>query len=459
MLPTDAALPQLALALDARAMGEVFAAELAQWQVQRCEIDRIKYRPGRSCTVAYRLQLHDARHGHTIEQRVAARFCSGGDAARRLHLAQDRAATASAAGPVLTHRAALDMLAHWWPNDFKLDAPRLLHDADALRRQSLDEVVAALSGGRGRLIDQRTTIVQAVPELRVCARVELRFQTEPGGATRTQVLYAKADLERDGARAHAIMRALADSAAQAGGRLRTPRPLLWQPSTGLHWQLALPGRVLDDVESPIGVATSASVGHQLAALHATPVPALGEADAEPLQARLARSCELLERVEPGWRHVVQRLSRRLGHGAQALAAQPAVTLHGDLHARNILVSESGLAFIDLDSAWRGPAVLELGGWVADLLYRAVLDGLPSVRMAAAVRAFVSAYAQSSGQPVDAEQLALSTAYDLLCKRACRCVANLKPGRFEAVPQLLALADRIAGGGSVDAVLMKSLEAA
>ena len=56
-------------------------------------------------------------------------------------------------------------------------------------------------------------------------------------------------------------------------------------------------------------------------------------------------------------------------------------------------------------------------------------------------------------------MAWSTAHDLLCKRAYRCVANLKPGRFEAVPHLLALADAIAGAGSVEAVLTPSLEAA
>jgi hypothetical protein len=61
--------------------------------------------------------------------------------------------------------------------------------------------------------------------------------------------------------------------------------------------------------------------------------------------------------------------------------------------------------------------------------------------------------------VDASLLAWSTAYNLLCQRAYRCVANLKPGRFEAVPALLALADSIASAGTVDAAMSSELEPA
>lgn len=456
-LPHDPALPKLAQALDPHAMMQVFGAVLDGLQVQACEVDRVKYRPGRNCTVAYRLRLFDAQQDRAFEQRVAARFCSGGDSARRYRNALGRSTAASAAGPALIHVPALDMLAHWWPNDAKLDALQLLHDGAALRRRCLGEVVAALTGGRGLLVDHQMTVAQAVPELRVCARVELRLQREPGAAVSSHTLYAKADLERSGAATHAVMLALSESPAQAGGRLRTPQPLLWQQAAGLHWQLGVPGRPLQDMDPQIGAAASARVGARLAALHATPVRAAQVISTATLRAQVCQAAELLASVEPAWSPRLARLAQRLDAGAGALASQPMVTLHGDLHPRNILVDGQEYAFIDLDGVHAGPAAIELGGWVADTLYRALLDGEPAQRVAPSWRAFLAAYAEASNQTLDPSLLAWSTAYHLLCRRTYRCVANLKPGRFEAVPALLALANAIADAGSVDAACPRALE--
>jgi hypothetical protein len=461
-LPADPMLPQLAQALDPLTMAQVFGAELGGLTVQGCEIDSVKYRPRRNGSVLYRLLLRDERRGAqrgAFEQRIAVRVCSGGDSAQRHRKACARRTAPSAAGPALSHWPALDMVAHWLPNDAKLDALALLCDDDALRRRSLGEVVSALTGGRGRLVDHRTRIVQVVPELRVCARVELYLQDEAGAPATQHTLYAKADIERSGAATHAVMRALRSSAAQADRRLCTPEPLLWQVSTGLHWQLAEPGVALQDAAPLIGVAASARVGAQLAALHATAAPTPHTLDIDTLRAQTRRAAELLTLVEPAWQPLIARLVQRLETGAAALAREGAVTLHGDLHPRNILVDGARLAFIDLDSVHAGPAVIELGGWVADMLYRAVLDGMPLQRTAPSWRAFLAAHAEASGHAADESLLAWSAAHHLLCKRAYRGVANLKPGRFEAIPTLLALADAIAGPGSVDAALTLDLEPA
>ena len=59
--PRDHAIPHLAKALDAATMQWIFQstlfadhspANMAAWEVRRCEIEWIKYRPGKNCTVA-----------------------------------------------------------------------------------------------------------------------------------------------------------------------------------------------------------------------------------------------------------------------------------------------------------------------------------------------------------------------------------------------------------------------
>lgn len=451
--PADPGLPHLARALDGAAMGSVLSGLLAGPTLLSCEVDSVKYRPQRNCSISYRLRLLD-RDGRRFEQLVAARVCSGGDSLRRYQQALARGALRSAAGPSLSHLAALDMVAFWLPNDARLSATALLFDDDAMRRQVLPDVVASLTAGRGVLLAHKTTLIQFVPELRLCARVDLQLLS--GKAT----VYAKADLERSGASALAAMQALYDSPARAQGRLAMARPLLWQAKTGLLWQTAAAGRVLQDVDAEVPPHVAWAVATQLAAVHETPLRGLLTLGTDTLAQQVHDSAALLARVEPAWQARLQGLVAWLQAGASALAGEPHVTLHGDLHLNNILADGSRLTLIDFDSMRSGPAAIELGGWVADMLYRCVLRGSDPRRAAPSCRAFLAAYAQGAGQaPVADALLAWSVVHALLCKRAYRCVVKLKPGRFAAVPALLAMAEAIAQRGSVDAVLAQMPETA
>ena len=92
--------------------------------------------------------------------------------------------------------------------------------------------------------------------------------------------------------------------------------------------------------------------------------------------------------------------------------------------------------------------------------RSVLQGADTRCAAPACRAFFAAYTQAAGQPpLLGPLLAWSTVHALLCKRAYRGVANLKPGRFAAVPALLTLAEAIARRGTLEGVLAPMPEAA
>ncbi len=458
-LPHDGALPQLAQALDPVAMAGVFAPSLGGLRIVGCEVDRVKYRPQRNCSVAYRLTLCDTLGNPSFEQRVAARFYSDGDTERRFRAASQHPQVSSPAGPTTTHSSALDMLAYWLPNDAKLSTLQLLHNQDAIRQQCLEPVVAALTDGQGRLVDHEMQLAQVVPERRVCARVALRLQKEWGAGVSTQVVYAKADIDQVGATTHAVMQALSASPMQQQGKLHTAQSLLWQPSVGIHWQLGVKGAPLPTVDPMIGVAQSARVGARLAALHATATPASRRIEPQALQKQVQDTVALLAKVEPSWQPRLTRLTRCLETGMASLAHEPWVTLHGDLHPNNVLAGDTQLTFIDFDSVRVGPAVLELGAWIGDALYRAVINKATPQSGAPAWRAFLAAYVRASGRTPDPSLLAWSAAHHLLCKRAHRCVSNLKPGRFESVPQLLSLAEAIALARGFGGLPMPDKEAA
>lgn len=441
VLPQDPALPQLATALDAACMAQAFAGLLqapGRSTLQQCRIERIKYRPGRNLAVSYLLDLQDDVGPYT--QRVAARFCSGGASERRHASALQRPVQATRGGPALSHLAALDMAAHWWPNDAKLAAGVVLADDHALRARWLPPVLQAAGGGR--CVDHRVTLVQVVPEHRVTARLALDRQDDGGQPQPALAVYAKADAEGRGAVTQAVMQSLWHSPARRAGRLLVPQPLLWQPGSGLQWQLAVPGRPLLDAWPQPGPDQAAAVGALVASLHATPAPAAPLQTLHALRQRLQLVLVLLCQVQPALQPRLLRLADLLAQGLDAAAAGPISTLHGDLHPRNLLVDGERLTLIDLDSAHRGPALLELGAWLADALYRAQLDGHDATATAAACQAFLAGHRAGGGAAFAARHVAWATAWQLLCQRIWRCVVNLKPGRYALLPGLLAAAQAL-----------------
>lgn len=450
-LPQDRALPQLTRALDVYTMAEVFADELRVHgvQLESCNIERVKYRPNRNCTLSYLLRLRDGATDSLLEQRVAARLCSDGDSVRRVARASAMPLQPSIAGPALRLLPALDMLTWWWPNDAKLTAPHLLADARALRELVLPELVVVLSEGCGKLVDHEVAIVQYVPEQRLTARVDLHWQAD--GKQVGQRVYAKSSREPDGATAHAILHALQASPAWRAGCLRTPRALLWQPDFELRWQLGLPGRALLDLPPAEAARLSTQLGAQLAALHATQVDSPCELTRATLCKRLVQVTEVLGEALPVSRATLVQLAQDLTDGLRWFDGAALVTLHGDLHPRNVLADDGKLALIDLDDLHRGPALLELGAWMAEGMYRATLEGAEPTRDQGSWKSLLEGYADAGGSRPLPQALAWSCAWNLLCQRAWRCVVNLKPGRFAIAPRLIALAADIAQKQSLEVV--------
>jgi len=449
-LPQDPALPHLALALDAQAVASHLAQELHPHgrTVEACQVERVKYRPRRNCTLLYRLRVRDAE-GAAFDQLMAARLCAPGEAALRAARAAAASLVPSAAGPALRLLPDLGLLSWWWPNDPRLAAPRVLSDAQALQHAVLPEVAAALGAGRagteiGTFTGTRTgavtgtvTVAQYVPEQRLTAAVDLHWAR--GSRQAPQRVYAKCSREPGSEAAHQLLQRLNESPACRAGRLHLPRALLWQAASGLHWQSALPGLAWQDLPAGRARALAPALGAQLAALHATPMTLPRHLTPPVLRERLQEVVALLATALPASRPALQAAARALEAGLVHAERAPLATLHGDLHSRNILVDGDAPGFIDLDGLRTGPALLELGAWVADLQYRALLERRAPLADAAVWQGLLEGHAGAGGARPSPAALAWATAWNLLTQRAWRCVVNLKPGRFAIAPRLVELA--------------------
>ena len=407
---TDTALPGLAAALDCEAMRGALAGALGcrADAIAECAIERVKYRPGRSALVLYRVAAGEA--GPSRETLVYATVYPAGTTLRV------------------------------FPDDRKLPGLRLLGDAGRLRGTLLPEVVRSRWGAV--LEPQRCTVsrVSYFPEHAYTARVDVGL-----GEGRDWALYAKTQFTARGARTFAALQRLWQTRASREAHLRHARPVLYQKTVSTLWQEGLSGSTLEALatQGRLDPMLALRVGEAVAALH-------GVADIDALESRDTRTCVARLHEVPGvLGAVLPELAARVRNVVERLEScapqdeAAAVTLHGDLHLNNILVDSGGVGLVDLDDLCRGPAELELGSFVAALLYRALLHG-ERADADEAVAPFLEGYQAGARRPISAPHVRWHAAAALIHERAWRCLTSLKPGRLELVQELVGLAEALAG---------------
>jgi hypothetical protein len=446
-IPHDAALPSLATALDARRMRNVLAMRFRALadappglRIEDCRIERVKYKPGRSCLVCYALDLRDEASDRRYEQVLCGRVYPANESASRYTKAAREPLAAASIGTALVHLPALDMVLWAFPNERKLASLARLTDPAHLRHDTLPALVAALHGPGWRIEQSAHALVHYVPEHTCTVRVDLDLRRADGQARRAAV-YGKAYYDDAGRVVGDAMRRLWQSRAVQSGALGIARPLAYDEHDRVLWQEGLEGETLDrrhpgdDAPAP----TLRRVAGALAALHATPLPGLP----------LARASDVLDDVRARADAIACACPHVLGHLRDVVAMlastlpddAPPATLHGDLHPKNVYLIRDGVWLIDLDNLHRGAPEQDLASWTACMLYRARLRGEPAGAAHAAARALVQAWEAARGAPVDAHALAWHTAAALIGERAHRLVTRLKPGRREILDDHVELARR------------------
>ena len=383
---TDAALPELEAALDAERMRPrvAHASGRAPQEVAGCAIERVKYRPGRSALVLYRLSLGE----NMPEALVYATVYPAGIALRA------------------------------FPDDRKLPGLRLLADPARLRAELLPW-------------DCTLARVSYFPEHAYTARV-----TVNRGGGREWTLYAKTQSTARGEHTFALLQDLHKK------NLHCARPLLYHAASATLVQEAVPGSTAESlaVQGRLCGALAASVGASVAALHGTQLDGLARIDAPAGLTRLHDVVRVLGAVMPQAaaqaRKVVGQLEKRLP------PASPPSTLHGDLHLNNILVDSGRVALVDLDDLCLGPAEAELGSFVAALAYRATLHGERGMHQATIER-FLAGYAEHASRAIFMDHVAWYAAAALIHERAWRCLTSLKPGRLALIDELIGEASELA----------------
>ena len=448
LVPTDAALPFLAVALDAQTMRGVFEQHLRTRQgndiaVIACEIERVKYRPRRNCIFAYKLKLRDAAGER--EQRLCGGLYAPDDAVARYEKALLQASVATVDFAPVTFMRPLNMVLWAFPNERKLTALPLISDATQLREHSLPEVVQARWGEGWEIVEFSSHISNYFPEHTCCVSVAMTLRNSRSGLQRSWEIIGKTRYDDGGAQTYRHMTALWDKPST---EVAYARPIAYQREPRLLWQERVPGVTLHSllVSAVAGHGLLFRVARAIAALHSTAMAHASRITLQDLIERLTAAKKIITAAHPDSAAALHHAVGVLIENADGLNPHCEGTWHGDLHSKNILVSPAQIYFIDMDRVASGPPLAELGSFLAEIISRGCLDGEQLQALQPTLIGVVAAYRECVTWPAPESDVAWFTASALIHERALRCVTSLKPGRINFVGDLVAVAAQIAEAG-------------
>lgn len=384
-LADDPFLPQRDLVLDDHFMAGALGSALDR-QIDRCTRVRTKYRVGQSLRVTL-----DVRSG-SVQQLFSLRCFP-------------EASPQLAAGPGPGGFELAGLGAHVWafPADRKLKQISTFWKDPARRMAALGQPCDALE------------IVSYAPEKCVTIRC---------GSPERPIGFAK--LYGPDAYRYSVVKYDALSSALGEQGIDAPRPV--RSDDHLHMVLisVVAGDTLALRQDP---ADWHKLGEVMARFHATPVPTTLPNFERTGLPRLRTAAALIALARPDVASTVSELIAVL-EDTESVVGGPDFLLHGDLHAKNVLVNGSDLGFIDLDQAGRGPAAAELGSAIAAL--RCDMSATVEARTVAEHNLRVGYGSDVVTEP----DLAWHIAAALLGERALRAVNRVRLDGLQQLPQIL-----------------------
>ncbi len=452
-LPFDTVLPHLARALEPSSMKTVFtkyllsdSADAINYKLERCEIGRIKYKPGKTCMIYYTLYLQNKTTHQQESQMVCARFYPQGESASRYAKAKNEILVNPHIGEPVVHIPELELVVWSFPNDRKLQHIHKLMDVPFLRNHLFPSIIAIHLGQEWKVTDLKHELVHYAPEHTCTVRAHLQLRKTPE-QTQALTLYGKTYYNNDGAETYRLMQLLWNSQARKQGLLNTAKALSYDPQYNMLWQQGLKGKPLitTELNDPAFKESLKQVARTIATLHQTSLNCNRKASNEDWQKKLIEVTTLVSQVKPEGSKELVWLTDRLLEQGKKLINHPKATLHGDLHLQNFLNDNGTISLIDLDNVCVGSPWQDLGSFIAALYYRGLLENIPTSTIDALSKTFCESYALASSWKLDEDAIRWYTATALISERMFRSITRLKAGRLDILDNLTDLASRLSHG--------------
>jgi aminoglycoside phosphotransferase (APT) family kinase protein len=423
----DPTLPGLAIVLDPEAFVGALRRSLPDVDLGAARITYVKYKPGTVCLLGYRLVVA----GMAVDVYAKAYRTNTPEKLQKAHEQPGQP------GPLGRGRIPLDdcqVVVSTFPNDAKVRTLSSLMKAETRLR-----LLGKLFPDRPALWLGTVEGLVYKPERRYVARL-----LAENGVQAALKLYTRSGYDEvvQRHRKPYESRSPLRLASRLGESDR-------YAALAFEW---LPGRLLSEaiLDPQFDAQAVVTVGAAIAQLHAQTPEGLTRLTRETEVSSLLAEAAMLGLVCP---HLARRAEALAHQVAAHLVARPLAyrLIHGDFHARQVLLQGDTVAVLDLDRAACADPMIDLGLFAAHLEREVIRGNLPANRVEPLVQALLEGYMAATRQPV-VDEIQLYTAVELLrlAPRFFRYREPDWPERIEAslsrVETILAHAAEIARDG-------------
>jgi thiamine kinase-like enzyme len=431
---TDALLPQLEVILNPdlmkdRLQAQIFssAQERERFRIRACKIPQVRYKPESSCMVTYRLDIEDTTTGITEEQALYGLAYPEGRSQLHWEKARGRAVVQPRFGKPVVYLLDLEMVLWSFPNDHKLRGLPYMADLPTLRREVMPEVIANTFGSDWHIRHIAHAVIRYKIGHTCIVQVRLQLQHGSTGKKQSTVLYGKTYDNEDGAETYRNMRQLWEGEARTRGQLGVAQPVAYQAESKSLWVTALAGKTLSSyvMTQPKFLELLEQAAITVSALHRSPIACSGTITIAGLVAALQDAETTIGHAIPSFSRTLQRIVKNLILQSQRFGTRPLVTLHHDLHLKNMYVRSGKVALIDLDNLCLGDPLYDIGRFIASIHTYGLMQSLPEKRVRQINDVFVGAYRRHVPWDVPQQRVDWYVTTSLIVKNASRCAKRLQ----------------------------------
>lgn len=446
----DEVFPQLGTITTCDSVREIFQRDLppfskGEYTIESVKIDRFQYKPGKTCSVCYRLEVSTPGNEGVKSPLLFGLLDGKGRARAHYDRELQRVSFTPEIVPPIHYVEELDMVLWGFPNDPKMKHLHELFDAEAFSALLGRHAKALGLGENPHFPALETRIAKYVPGGRCVLEHWAWSDTQRRGAPLLH-LYSKTYADESGVRIFDIMEKLWRSERRREGTFGMPEPLFFDEKNAVIFQRPIAGsHIIDELDELDLPKLAPRLGTLLAGIHRSELKDLPAMP--PLEGlhNLHKAYSIISSSQPENLERLSDIVKRIEMQLPDTYGLPTTPLHGAFRLSQVLISDDRLVLLDFDGLKAGNPASDVGSLCAHLFYQSVKGELTLEESRKSIATFCAAYREATPWGLPLPALRWFTANDLVAKHAKKMVKRGKKQREQKIEDLLTLADHVLSG--------------
>ncbi len=409
-----------------------------KFEITKSHLEQVRFDKGR-CRILLMSEMKDFITGEIHEQLYFGRLFPSLESLENALSRFTEKRVEPAYGPAAITIPEWSIRLWAYPNDPNLPGLPLL--ADANRVLNLVKANPVKFGLKFTPTTIEASLAKFVPGRRCSYIYDVSTTGQAGQAADSAMIFAKAYRNDADASYFTSMKSLWESEAVRNKRFLVPEPYFFDEKNNIFWQEALRGKPLTKMIPGVQNVSEicAEIGRKLAFLHNTSLDIPEKITVETMLKALQKSAKSFAAAFPEYGGRGKYLAKTLASHADSVQPLPAKTLHASFKTGHILMTDAGIAFIDLDGLCLGTPGQDVGRFAAYLYKMQAENALAAKTVRQIISAFVRGYNSAAVTTLTRQQVDWFIATHLVISELFKSV---KRQQGEAIEVLLETAESI-----------------